>query len=235
VSLQKIAFSSLQGEHDKLLAAFSRSQTRASALEKKHAVSDNEIITLSEEKMRLQQQVIDLEQDVEELSRSKDEIRQAAVQEVSQYVKIVEKASQLEEKTNLERKVWEKIKADMEQRIETLTGRESSSLVVTSMKPTEEVGAQSIDDSMNTNTPASSIDIPAELKVESPINLRLAGPTSHPAEQAESANDLRTEIRRLQSRCIEMENALRAVDNDGRSIEGLLKRVLEKASSALAD
>ena len=41
---------------------FSRSRTRASVLEKKHAVSDSEIISLTEEKLRLQAQVIELEQ-----------------------------------------------------------------------------------------------------------------------------------------------------------------------------
>jgi hypothetical protein len=69
ISVQKIAFSSLQGEHDKLLAAYSRSQTRASALEKKHNVSDAEIISLTEEKLRLQAQVVDLGGDVKGLSR----------------------------------------------------------------------------------------------------------------------------------------------------------------------
>ncbi|RQM08216.1 hypothetical protein DH86_00000668 [Scytalidium sp. 3C] len=43
ISVQKMALSSLQAEHDKLLAAFLRSQTRASALEKKHAALRAEI------------------------------------------------------------------------------------------------------------------------------------------------------------------------------------------------
>jgi hypothetical protein len=78
IAVQKIALSSLQNEHDKLLAAFSRSQTRSSALEKKCFVSDEETITLGEEKLRLQAHVIDLERDVKELSRSRDQFRRAA-------------------------------------------------------------------------------------------------------------------------------------------------------------
>ncbi|KAF7853552.1 uncharacterized protein EAF02_011857 [Botrytis sinoallii] len=88
VSIQKIALSSLQSEHDKLLAAFSRSQSRASALEKKHEVSDIEIFSLTEEKTRLHAQVLELEGDVEDLAKSRDTYRQAAVQEGAQYVEI---------------------------------------------------------------------------------------------------------------------------------------------------
>jgi chromosome segregation ATPase len=108
VSVQKIALSSLQNEHDKLLSAFSRAQTRINALERKHDVSDTEIITLTEEKLRLQAQVTELERDIEELARSRDEFRQAAVQEGSQYVEIVKKASLLEAIAGEERKVWKR-------------------------------------------------------------------------------------------------------------------------------
>lgn len=120
ISVQKIALVSLQGEHDKLLAAFSRSQTRASVLEKQHAVSDVEIINLTEQKITLQTQVMQLERDVEELSRARDEYRQAAVQEGAQYVEIVKKASQLEEIAGEERKSWNKIKGDLERKGEQL-------------------------------------------------------------------------------------------------------------------
>jgi len=231
VSLQKIALSSLQGEHDKLLAAFSRSQTRAAALEKKHTVADSEIISLSEEKLRLQNQVIDLERDVEELSRSRDDFRQAAVQEGAQYVEIVKKASQLEEMAAEERKTWGKLKAEMEERIEALSGgsgRKDGILLSASVPHV-------IDD---IDTPASSADGPSGLKIE-PISDVVS--TSYPMEAESDSNArLKEEIQRLQNRSIEVESALRAVRDESRSIEGIVqalgltgKSILERADKAL--
>lgn len=235
VSVQKIALSSLQGEHDKLLAAFSRSQTRASALEKKHAVSDTEIISLTEEKLRLQAQVIELERDVEELARSRDEFRQAAVQEGSQYVEIVKKASRLEELAGEERKNWNKLKEDMERKIEALNaGRGAENEVVTSAEDTAPISR--LRDDMETDTPDSSTDFVPELKMELTSEPRQNAPTSYPSDPSvpqESVGDLKAEIRRLQERCAEVENALRAIRADSRSVEDIVKTILERADSTL--
>jgi hypothetical protein len=235
VSVQKIALSSLQGEHDKLLSAFSRSQTRAQALERKHAVSDGEIISLSEEKVRLQNQVLELERDVDELSKSRDEFRQAVVQEGSQYVEIVKKASRLEEIAGEERKTWNKLKGEMEERIEALSSAKSSKdgAVVTISEITP---VRRILDDMDTDTPASSVDSTADMKLEAMNEVFRAVPTSFPAStQQESADDLKEEIRRLRARCAEVENALRTMRDDSRSMEGLVKALLERADSTLVD
>ncbi|KAG4440219.1 hypothetical protein IFR05_004298 [Cadophora sp. M221] len=230
VSVQKIALSSLQGEHNKLLAAFSRSQTRASALEKKHSVSDTEIISLTEEKLRLQSQVVELERDVEELARSRDEFRQAAVQEGAQYVEIVKRASRLEEVAGEERKGWNKMKLEMEQKIEALSGESSRMDITPSAFP------RLVDD---VDTSASSIDVQNELKMEHTSDSR---PTSHPKlVQRDSNAELEEEIRRLRSRCAEFESALRAVREESRSMEGIVealglagKSILERADRTLA-
>jgi hypothetical protein len=108
LSVYEVTLSCFRSENDKLLAAFSRSQTLSEALKRKLDVSDTEIISLTEEKLRLQAQVIELERDVEELSRSRDEFRQAAVHEGSQYVEIVKKAAKLEEIAAEERKVFKR-------------------------------------------------------------------------------------------------------------------------------
>ena len=234
VSVQKIALSSLQGEHDKLLAAFSRSQTRASALEKKHAVSDSEIISLSEEKMRLQTQVIELERDVEELSRTRDECRQAGVQEAAQYVEIVKKASQLEELAAEERKSWSKMRAEMEQTIEALrVGATASDVALhrAALLPLTQI----IDD---VDTPASSVEAQMDLKIEPTVD---TVPTSYPKELLQDSNEgLKEEIHRLQSRCVEVESALRVVRDDSRKMEGIIealglagKSILERSDRAL--
>lgn len=235
VSVQKIALSSLQGEHDKLLAAFSRSQTRASALEKKHAVSDTEIISLSEEKMRLQAQVIELERDVEELSRSRDEFRQAAVQEGAQYVEIVKKASQLEEMAAEERKSWSKLRAKLEQKIEELG---SKSTPASAAGPSSSIPTARVIDEVD--TPASSVEAQSDLKLESLGDVR---PTSFPMDPLRDSNDsLKEEVRLLRSRCAEAETALRAVRDDSRNMEGIVealgvarRSILERADRAVGN
>jgi chromosome segregation ATPase len=79
LAICKISIRSLQQEHDKLLALFSKSTTRASAFEKQHIISNNEVIRLSEEKSRLEARVTELICEAEELSRGRDEYRQASV------------------------------------------------------------------------------------------------------------------------------------------------------------
>ena len=234
VSIQKIALSSLQGEHDKLLAAFSRSQTRASALEKKHAVSDSEIISLTEEKMRLQGQVIDLERDVEELGRSRDEFRQAAVQEGAQYVEIVQRATRLEEIAGEERKTWCKLREDMERTIATL--KAGSSGEKEGMTGTDNVPLISRSDGMDMDIPATAEVSVSEMKTEPTANPRpiaSSSTTSDPSVQQESVEDLKAEIHRLQERCQHVESALQSIRDDSRSMEDTVKHLLERADSAL--
>ncbi|KAG9248109.1 hypothetical protein BJ878DRAFT_538702 [Calycina marina] len=169
VSVQKIARSSLQEEHDKLLAALSRSQLRASALEKKHVVSDNEIVALGEEKMRLQQQITDLEQTVEDLTRSKDEYRQSAVKEGAQYIEIVKKATRLEEITLEENKTWIRLKGEMEKRIDKLMVKAPEGFSLNVAQPIVDEPLRRVAGGIDADTPMSSIDLPDKLKMESPV------------------------------------------------------------------
>jgi hypothetical protein len=234
VSVQKIALSSLQGEHDKLLAAFYRSQTRASALEKKHAVSDSEVITLTEEKLRLQAQVIELERDVEELARRRDEFRQAAVQEGAQYVEIVRRASRLEEIGREERRNWKELKEDMERTIAAL--KAGSSGEGQGMRPIENVRAVSRVDKLDTDTPASSEGNVPDMKMVLTSDARTSVPVpvpDVPSVQQESVDDLKAEIHRLREQCANVENALRAIRDDSRSMEGIVKTLLDRADLTL--
>ncbi|RDW71113.1 hypothetical protein BP6252_07676 [Coleophoma cylindrospora] len=201
VSVQKIALSSLQGEHDKLLAAFSRSQTRATALEKKHAVSDGEIINLTEEKLRLQQQLTELEKDVEDMTKSRDEYRQSAVLESAQYIDIVKKASHLEALAGEEKKEWNRLKAEMEAKIESLNSRTEADdriLLADSDRP----------GSITTSLEDGKVDSKTTEDVEK----------GGLAE--ESVASLKKEIERLRSRCTKVEDTLRAVRTDTERIIG---------------
>jgi hypothetical protein len=66
-------------------------------------------------------------------------------------------------------------------------------------------------------------------------------PTSYPKEFLQESNEgLKEEIRRLRSRCAEVESALRVVRDDSRKMEGIIealglagKSILERSDRAL--
>jgi len=240
LSIQKIAISSLQGEHDKLLLAFSRSQARVSALERKLAASDSEIITLTEEKLRLQTQAIDLERDISDLSRSRDEFRQAAVKEGSQYVEIVRKASRLEELRGEERRSWNRIKEDLERKIEALrsgASRNDEADGKGDATSAEEItNVTRVTENRCTDTPASSVDLPGDVKTEPGDEPQSVGPTSQPSDTRQGfIEDLKAEISRLRERSTQVENTLRAIRDDNRAMEGIFKAIEERANTTLED
>lgn len=228
VALQKIALASLQGEHDKLLQAFSRSQIRANALEKEHSAADSEIITLSEEKLRLQSQVIELERSIKELSRSRDDFRNSAVQENAQYILIVQRASRMEELAGEERKSWNRLKVDMERRIEHLGS-----------------GHDRMDSSAPLMGKASVVNTTDEHVVETvPLDERIVFKIESTPEtaflQRDITGELKEEIRQLRLRCAEVEDTLRVVRNESLSMEGIVealgvarKVILERAKQTL--
>jgi chromosome segregation ATPase len=232
VSVQKIALSSLQAEHDKLLAAYLRSQTRASALEKKHNVSDAEIISLTEEKLRLQAQVIELEKDVEDLTKSRDECRTSAVQEATQYIEMLKKASQLESMAAEERKDWNSLKGRLEKRIAAL---ESGS----GQKSPTESGPSSTDVSKSAPLPPNAEQSSAKAR-QSLGNEESTHTISQSDVQRETIQLLKSEVRRLHSRCAELETALYSVKSESRTMEsgieaiGAARRTMfERASTVL--
>lgn len=227
VSVQKIALSSLQGEHDKLLAALSRSQIRASALEKKHSVSDNEIITLTEEKLRLQTQVQEMEKDVEDLTRSRDEARRSAVAEASQYVDIVKRATQLEMLAAEERRLWNQLKREMEGKIEVLTRsieRSTSSPGEGLTKGSDEIGVD-------------QMDIMRDGSLTAPSEASTWPSAQHPQQTQyvqEDTKNLKAEVERLRLRCVQVEGTLREVRAESQSVEGIV-RLLEATRRSIQE
>ncbi|KFY13570.1 hypothetical protein V492_03180 [Pseudogymnoascus sp. VKM F-4246] len=117
VSVKAYALQTLQQEHDKLLAALSRSQTRSRALEEKQVVADNEVNVLSEDRNRLMDRIAELEKEVSEVSEARDEYRNAGVKEGKQYVEIVRMASRLELLAAEERKVMAADLAEKERQL----------------------------------------------------------------------------------------------------------------------
>lgn len=127
ISTKTLALQTLQREHDQLLAAFSRSQIRCSALEKKSQVSDHEINALAEEKIRLQQQLERIETQVENLTQSRDEAQRQSAADSAQWRQIMAMSSQLQAKGAEEtrqykqdREMWEKDREDLLQRLRQL-------------------------------------------------------------------------------------------------------------------
>ena len=133
ISTKSLALQTLQREHDQLLAAFSRSQIRCTALDKKSQVSDHEINTLTEDKIRLQQQVESLDAQVQDLMRSRDDLHQQSSADGAQWRQIVAMSSQLQLKGaddtrrfRLERETWERERASLRKQVEELeTGKEN--------------------------------------------------------------------------------------------------------------
>lgn len=129
ISTKTLALQTLQREHDQLLAAFSRSQIRCNTLDKKSQVSDHEINSLSEEKLRLQQQVESLEAQVEELSKARDEVQRQSTADGAQWRQIMAMSSQLQTKGAEEARIhkaakdaWDLEREELERRIRELEG-----------------------------------------------------------------------------------------------------------------
>jgi hypothetical protein len=97
VLLPTIAMPSFLIDHNELLEASSQLEARAKKLEEEQTRSNYKIIGLTEETLFLRAQIMELKRDLENLSRHRYECRQTAMQEVIQYVKIINNASRLEE------------------------------------------------------------------------------------------------------------------------------------------
>jgi hypothetical protein len=127
ISTKSLALTTLQREHDQLLAAYSRMQIRCQTLDKKSQVSDHEINTLTEEKIRLQAQVDAFETQVEELVKARDEAQRQTTANGAQYMRIMAMSSKLQiqgaeeaKRYKVERESWERDREGLQRRIEDL-------------------------------------------------------------------------------------------------------------------
>ncbi|KAJ9614564.1 hypothetical protein H2200_002701 [Cladophialophora chaetospira] len=204
ISTKTLALQTLQREHDQLLAAFSRSQIRCTALDKKSQVSDHEINTLTEDKIRLQQQLEGLETQVGDLMRSRDEAHQQSSADGAQWRQIMAMSSQLQLKGaddlrrfRLERESWERERASLQKRIEELeSGKENL----------PETGTVS-----GSTTPVAN----------------------DPILTSGSVEVLREEIVRLRRRCVELELMLQELAGEAEQIENAIT-AMENVRKSLA-
>ncbi|KAK6537829.1 hypothetical protein TWF694_010731 [Orbilia ellipsospora] len=117
LSTKSLALETLQKEHDRLLGAYSRQQTRSAAIQKKCTVADAEIVSLSAERDRLQDALEQSEAQVQELTDQRDIINKRLVARVKEYSNIVQLASQMESLSVLELKRWKDRDAMLRSRI----------------------------------------------------------------------------------------------------------------------
>ncbi|KAF3903782.1 hypothetical protein ABW20_dc0109243 [Dactylellina cionopaga] len=117
LSTKTLALETLQKEHDRLLGAYSRQQTRSAAIQKKCAVADSEIVSLSAERDRLQEALEQSETQVQELTEQRDSINKRLVARVREYSNILQLASQMENLTTMEHKRWKERDALLRSRI----------------------------------------------------------------------------------------------------------------------
>ncbi|KAK6385788.1 hypothetical protein LTS17_001360 [Exophiala oligosperma] len=193
ISTKTLALQTLQREHDQLLAAFSRSQIRCTALDKKSQVSDHEIITLTEDKIRLQQQVDTLDAQVLELTKARDEVTQQSTADGAQWRQIMAMSSQLQIKGaeearrfKAERDAWDEERVALQGRIKELESVKDGS---------PERKAES-----GSTTPVASDSILA----------------------SDSVEVLRQEVVRLRRQCVELESKLQELAGEAEQIDNAI-------------
>ncbi|OCK85409.1 hypothetical protein K432DRAFT_400264 [Lepidopterella palustris CBS 459.81] len=200
VSIKTLAFQTLQREYDSLLQKLERQRTKCATLEKKFAVSDVEINTLTDEKEKLQAQVATLEAQVEELQQSRDESRKQLVANGAQYMRIMDMASRLQAQGAEDKKRWAAEKLELERRVKIL----EEAMVTGAERP----DASTVDASeQHRPTPAGQLGSPTAALM-----------SSVSASSAETIAVLRTEIARLRSRTQSLETALQIMRDESISI-----------------
>lgn len=214
LSTKSLAHQILQGEHDKLLAAYSRSQTRCATLDRKSQVSDTEINNLVEDRVRLQAQVDALEVQVDELQRSRDEAHKQSVANGAQYMQIMGMSSRLQAQGAADLKKWKSDKDDWETEKEALLskieGLENSGATTPKILPTSD----------SESAPGEQHP-PARLVTDTVK----AGIKSGDELVSESVETLHKEISRLRKNCLEVEMSLQAHRDDSMQIDEILGKL----------
>ncbi len=223
ISTKTLALQTLQCEHDNLLSAFSRSQIRCATLEKKFQVSDTEINTLTDDRIKLMSQIEVYEAQVEELNSSRDEARKQSVANGGQYMKIMAMASRLEaqgaadkKKWMSEKEAWDREKSEYCREIQSLQ-KEREKELPAGKAPVSDRGP-------NAGSPHESLQFSShDLYTSSPTHSDLLD--GAPGVEAEdvltstSLLTLRNEIIRLRNCFSAMQIALQDVRTEGERME----------------
>jgi chromosome segregation ATPase len=213
ISTKTLAFQTLQREYESLLGTFSRQQTRYVTLDKKTKVSDMEIKTLAEEKIRLQSQVEALESQVEELIKGKEESHQQSVASGAQYMQIMAMSSRLQaqgvsdsRRWKAEKEKWEKEKQELTKRIKNLEA--ASSLT------RESDSGQPISFGITTASASAGFEF------------HTSSSATDDALASTSLTTLRSEIIRLRKCCQEMESMLNGFADEAKDLDNFVHKFM---------
>ncbi|KAF2461410.1 hypothetical protein BDY21DRAFT_368647 [Lineolata rhizophorae] len=227
VTVKTLAFSTLQREYDSLLSRLERQRTKSLALERKSAVSDVELNSLTDERDRLASQVIALESQVDELSAKRDEgIRERATL-VEQYGKIVEQATRIEEYGGAARRAWAMEKEELLARVRAL---EQQLGVVSGSVPTSAV------EGVAGSSTGQRVGQSGVATTSSAASLSGSAPAGRSASATalDDTTALRSQLIQLRRRNAELEAALMTLKEDSRAamelhlrIEGAVDRLLK--------
>lgn len=201
LSTKSLALQILQGEHDKLLSAFSRSQTRCATLDKKSQVADTEINGLTEDRIRLLAQVEAYELQLDELQQSRDEAHRQSAASGAQYMQIMAMSSKLQVQGAADAKKWRADRETWQQEIGNLEVK------ISSLERKLENSPCHADDMTLPNIPVT-LSLHHESSITQEHTLSYA--TSADILSSTSIHELRDEIKRLWTRLKETEFLLQA-------------------------
>lgn len=132
IEARALAYETLQREHQSLLSAFTRSQTRIAVLDKRSSATNSEIRGLHDGRAKLEAQIESLEAQVGDLQQSRDDARAQSIAKGAQYMHIMAMSTKLEakgvsdsQKWKAERKTWELERKAFMQQIATLETEKS--------------------------------------------------------------------------------------------------------------
>jgi hypothetical protein len=95
LSVKTLAHNTLHSEYQVLVQRLERQRIKCSTLERKFEVSDAEIVSLSNERERLEQIIELMTKQMKDLEKSRDEARKRSSEASAQYLRIVEMAGKL--------------------------------------------------------------------------------------------------------------------------------------------
>ncbi|PGH16070.1 hypothetical protein AJ79_02050 [Helicocarpus griseus UAMH5409] len=209
ISTKTLALQTLQREHDALLATFSRQQTRSATLDKKTKVAEQEIKTLTEEKIQLESQVEFLESQVDELNKGKEESHHQSAASNAQYMQIMAMSSRLQAQGAADMKRWKAEKEEWEKEKQQLKGRieELESQVAGSGRDSNRTGLGGQE---------ASVAVTSEDQEPSLSDADILASTS--------LEVLKAEIMRLRKRCGDMETNLLELRDGAAQLDHVMQR-----------
>ncbi|KKY18398.1 putative spx domain-containing protein [Phaeomoniella chlamydospora] len=223
VSKKTLALTTLRKEHEALLAAYGRQQTRCTTLEKKTRVSDNEINDLTEERIRLQTQVEMLESQVEDLIRVREEAHKQSVANSAQYMQIMTMSSKLQAQGaeearmwKLEREQWEKEKSVFIKKIADLESKAVSGDAIRDTGGISRIGLDYTNVEVPPSSPPADLSTSVTCTSTDPLGLL----------QFENA-DLKRTIETLEAKIQQMSTEAEEIDRAMNSMMRIRRRLTD--------